>query len=219
MTPPPKEAHGLLLLIAGPTGTGKTTLCKRLVATHPEIERVVTCTTRAPREGEQHGVDYVFLSNAEFDAALANEEFLEWAQVHAARYGTRKGAVFNRLARHQDLVVNVDVQGARAYREAFDAHASLRGRLVTVFIMPPDMETIYDRLLTRGQESREQMERRMKTALYEVEQWSKHDYCIVTGTRDEDFARLESIWRAEQCRVSRLRQTLAAADSRLPFQA
>jgi len=219
MTPPPKQAHGLLLLIAGPTGTGKTTLCKRLVATHPEIERVVTCTTRAPREGEQHGVDYFFLSNAEFDAAQANDEFLEWAQVHTSRYGTRKGTVFNRLARNLDLVVNVDVQGAHAYRQAFETHTTMRGRLVTVFIMPPDMETIYDRLLTRGQDSGEQIERRMKTALYEVEQWPKHDYCIVTGTKDEDYARLESIWRAEKCRVSRLRQALAATDSRLPFSA
>jgi guanylate kinase len=217
MTPPPKEAHGLLLLIAGPTGTGKTTLCKRLVATHPEIERVVTCTTRAPREGEKHGVDYFFLSNAEFDAAQANDELLEWAQVHTARYGTRKGLVFNRLARNLDLVVNVDVQGARAYRQAFDTHSTMRGRLVTVFIMPPDMETIYDRLLTRGQDSREQIERRMKTALYEVEQWAKHDYCIVTGTKEDDYARLESIWRAEKCRVTRLRQAMASADSRLPF--
>ncbi len=217
MTPPPKEAKGLLLLIAGPTGTGKTTLCKRLVTTHPEIERVITCTTRAPREGEKHGVDYCFLSDAEFDAALANDELLEWAQVHSARYGTRKGTVFNRLARNLDLVVNVDVQGAHAYRVAFDSHTTMRGRLVTIFIMPPDMETIYDRLLTRGQESREQIERRMRTALYEVEQWSKSDYCIVTGTKDEDYARIESIWRAEKCRVSRLRQAIASADSRLPF--
>ncbi|MFA5057748.1 MAG: guanylate kinase [Opitutaceae bacterium] len=218
MIPPPKEVRGLLLLIAGPTGTGKTTLCQRLVAAHPEVERLVTCTTRAAREGERHGVDYYFLSNTEFDEALANDEFLEWAQVHASRYGTKKSAVFNKLARDVDLVVNVDVQGARAYRQAFEGHSTMRGRLVSVFIMPPDMETIYDRLLTRGQDSKEQIERRMKTALYEVEQWTQQDYCIVTGSKDDDFARLESIWRAEKCRVARLRQAVATADSRLPFK-
>jgi guanylate kinase len=217
MTPPPKEANGLLFLIAGPTGTGKTTLCRRLIATHPTIERVVTCTTRAPREGEKHGVDYFFLSDAEFEAGVANDEFLEWAQVHTARYGTKKGVVFNRLAHNVDQVVNVDVQGARAYRQIFESHSTMRGRLVTVFIMPPNMETIYDRLLTRGQETNEQIERRMRTAMYEVEQWPQSDYCIVTGTKDEDFARLEGIWRAEKCRVARLRQAMASADSRLPF--
>jgi guanylate kinase len=217
MTPPPKEINGLLLLIAGPTGTGKTTLCRRLVTTHREVERIVTCTTRARREDEQQGVDYNFLSNAEFNEALANDEFLEWAQVHTSRYGTKKSALFNKLDRNVDLVVNVDVQGARAYRQALGSLATMRGRLVTVFIMPPDMETIYDRLLTRGQDSKEQIERRMKTALYEVEQWTQQDYCIVTGTKEEDYTRLESIWRAEKCRVSRLCQALATAVSHQPF--
>ena len=217
MEPPPREVRGLLLLIAGPTGTGKTTLCQRLVATHPEVERVITCTTRAPREGEKPGVDYYFLSEAEFDDALAGDELLEWARVHNSRYGTKKSAVFNRLARNVDLVVNVDVQGARAYRQIFEGHSAMRGRLVSIFIMPPNMETIYDRLVTRGLETRDQMERRMKTALYEVEQWSQQDYCIVTGSKDEDYARLEGIWRAEKCRVARLRQAIATADSRLPF--
>ena len=206
-----------MFLVAGPTGTGKTTLCRRLIATHPEIDRIVTCTTRAPRPGEKNGYDYFFLSNSEFDAAIAEDEFLEWAQVHTSRYGTKKSAVFNRLARQVDLVVNVDVQGAKAYRQAFESRASMRGRLVSVFIMPPDMETIYDRLVTRGQDTKEQIERRMRTALYEVDQWPHYDYCIVTGTRDEDYARFEGIWRAEKCRVDRLRRAVAAADSRLPF--
>jgi guanylate kinase len=217
MTPPPKEIQGLLLLIAGPTGTGKTTLCRRLVAVHQDVERIVTCTTRAPREDERPGVDYHFLSDAEFDEALADDEFLEWAQVHAFRYGTKKSAVFNKLARNVDLIVNVDVQGARSYRQAFGDHSAIRDRLVTIFIMPPDMETIYDRVLTRGQDTKEQIERRMKAALHEVEQWTQQDYCIVTGTKEEDYARLESIWRAEKCRVSRLRQAIATADSHLPF--
>ena len=98
------------------------------------------------------------------------------------------------------------MQGARAYRQAFEAHAGLQKRLVTVFVMPPDMTTIYNRLLSRGQDSKEQIERRMTTALYEVEQWAQFDYCIVTGSKDDDYARLEGIWRAEKCRVDRLRE-------------
>jgi len=206
MTPPPKEVHGLLLIICGPTGTGKTTLRDRLVVNHRGVEPIVTCTTRPPRGREKPGADYFFLSNEEFDAAQANGEFLEWAQVHLWRYGTKKSSVFDRLERNTDLVVNVDVQGARAYRQAFEEHPGLRSRLVTVFVMPPDMATIYNRLLNRGQDTKEQIERRMTTALYEVEQWTHFDYCIVTGSKDDDYARLEGIWRAEKCRVSRLRQ-------------
>lgn len=213
MTTPPKEARGLLLVLSGPTGSGKTTLCDRLVAAHPGIERIVTCTTRPPREGEQNGVDYHFLSNAEFDDALAAEEFLEWAQVHGARYGTKKTAVFGRLARGIDLVVNIDVQGARAYRQAFANHPSLRDRLVSVFVLPRNMETIFDRILTRGKETKEQMERRMKTAVHEIEQWPHYDYCILSDSKEADYARLEGIWRAEKCRVARLLEAIRAAGS------
>jgi guanylate kinase len=205
MMPLPKEFRGLLLVISGPAGTGKTTLSERLVGDHPETERIVTCTTRPPRSREKHGVDYFFLSDREFDEALANGEFLEWAPVHTSRYATRKSAVLDQLARNTDLVASIDVQGARAYRRAFEGIPEIRGRLVTVFIMPPDMETIRARLLARGQDSKEQIERRMRTALCEIDQWPDFDYCLVTGSKDEDYARLEGIWRAEKCRVARLR--------------
>jgi guanylate kinase len=155
-------------------------------------------------------VDYFFLSNAEFDAALENDEFLEWARVNSWRYGTKKSAVFDRLAHDTDLVVNVDVQGVQAYRKAFADHPVMRGRLVTVFIMPPDLHTIRARLVARGQDLPEQIEQRLKTALFEIGQWTEFDYCIVTGSKDQDFARVEGIWMAEKCRVSRLCASLQA---------
>jgi guanylate kinase len=223
MIHPPKEVHGLLFLITGPAGTGKTALCRRLVAAHPEIERVVTCTTRAPRLGEQHGVDYCFLSDGQFDEALANDEFLEWTQVHGARYGTKKNTLCPKLARHVDLTINVDVRGARVYRQAFEGDASMRSRLVRVFVTPPDVETIHAHLLAREETGAEHIEQRMQTSLQEMEQWTQQDYCIVTGANDEDFARLESIWRAEKCRVPRLRQAATMmtawmrAESHMPF--
>jgi guanylate kinase len=223
MIPPPKEVHGLLFLISGPAGTGKAALCQRLVAAYPEVERVVTCTTRAPRPGELHGVDHYFLSDVQFDEAVANDEFLEWAQVHFARFGTKKNAICPQLARHVDLVVNVDVQGARAYRQAFAGDAAMRSRLVRVFITPSDAKTIQEHLLAREDDAAELIEQRMKTALHEMAQWTQQDYCIVTGTPDEDFARFEAIWRAEKCRVSRLCQaaTMVAAwmreESQIPF--
>ena len=113
MTLPPKEVRGLLLSDRRSRPAPARRRCaERLVAEHPDVQRIVTCTTRAPREGERPGVDYHFLSDAEFDAALADDEFLEWAQVHTARYGTKQSAVFNKLAHHIDLVIS----GRRAGR-------------------------------------------------------------------------------------------------------
>jgi guanylate kinase len=221
---PPKEVRGLLLLVSGPTGTGKTALCRRLEAAHQEVERVITCTTRSPRPGEQQGVDFCFLNDLQFDEALANDEFLEWSQVHFARFGTKKNAIYPKLGLNVDVVVNVDVKGARAYRQAFANDAAMRSRLVRVFVTPPDEGTFQENLLESGDDATGPIEHRMKTAFYEMAQWTQQDYCIVTGTPDEDFARIEAIWRAEKCRVARLcqaatmRDAWMRAESQIPFE-
>ena len=155
---------------------------------------------------------------------MANNEFLEWSQVHLARFGTRKSTICPKLDRQVDVVVNVDMQGARAYRQAFAGDADMRSRLVRIFITPPDEKIIHDHLLARGNEAAEMIEHRMKTALHEMAQWTQQDYCIVTGTPDEDFVRLEAIWRAEKCRVTRLCQAATMmdawmrAESQIPFE-
>lgn len=224
MVQPPKEVHGLLFLITGPPGTNRTNLCRRLVAAHLDIERVVTCTTRPPRLGEQDRVDYFFLSDAQFDEARANDEFFEWTQTHGARFGTRKDALSSKLSYNVDLVINVDVRGARVFRQAFEADANLRSRLVRIFVTLPNAEALQKHMEGHQGELAEHLEQRMKTALQEMEQWTQQDYCIVMGTDDEDFARLESIWRAEKCQVARLRQAaimMAAwmrAQSQVPFE-
>lgn len=223
MIDPPKGIQGLLMLITGPAGAGKTALCRRLAAAHPQIERLVSCTTRAPRAGEQEGVDYCFLTDAQFDRAVANEEFLEWTEVHGSRYGTRKNSLCPKVARNVDVIINVDLRGARVYRQAFEGDAGMRSRLVRVFLTPPDVETIHARLRSRGDHATDPGELRVKAMRHELEQWTQQDYCIVTSSPEEDLARLESIWRAEQCRVARLRHvaTLAAAwmrsESTIPF--
>ncbi len=223
MIHPPKEVHGLLVLISGPVGTGKASLCRRLVATHPEVERVLTCTTRVPRPGEEHGVDYSFLSDVQFDLAVANDEFLEWTQVGGTRFGTKKNALNPKIAGQVDMVINVDVRGARFHRQAIEGNASMRSRLVRVFVMPPDISVIQQYLQARGHDTAEDLAHRLKISLLEMEQWTQHDYCIVTSTPDEDFARLEAIWRAEKCRVARLRQEAIMqvawmrAESQMPF--
>src|SRR3954464_8750322 len=140
----------VLIILAGPAGVGKSTLCDRLVAEVPGFERVITATTRPPRPNEVHGRDYHFLSEPEFDARLAAGDFLEWAWVHRKyRYGTLKSAVIDRLP-HASLVMNVDVQGVRSIRAAAEQLPPLKSRLVTIFVAPDSLDVLRERLQGRG---------------------------------------------------------------------
>ncbi|MBC2607031.1 guanylate kinase [Pelagicoccus albus] len=200
----PKDDVSLLLVIAGPAGSGKTTLCERMVEELGHVERVVTCTTRQPREGEKDGVDYHFLTDDQFDRAINTGAFLEWAKVHANRYGVLKSVIQDKLDQHIDLVMNVDVQGVENIRAAAEEDKHLCKRLVTIFILPPDLEVVRERLRARGQDDEEEIERRVQTATREVDLWPEFDYVIVTKSRDEDYTSLLEIWKAEKHRSLRL---------------
>ncbi len=181
-----------LLVLAGPAGSGKTTLCERLVATEPCFARVVTATTRPPRPGETDGKDYHFLTPEQFDTKLAAGEFLEWAWVHQKhRYGTLASAVLGPLAAGRSLVINIDVQGVENFRRAAAANPLLARALVTVFITVPTAE-LRRRLAARG-ESPAEIERRMETAATELREAGKFDHVIESRARDEDFAALLKI--------------------------
>ncbi len=199
--PPP-----LLLVVAGPAGSGKTTLCARLVREVAGVERVVTATTRAPRPGEVDGRDYHFFSNAEFDRLVAEGAFLEWARIHGAdrRYGTLRRAIDARLAAGVDLCMNIDVQGVANLQRAAPADPGLARGLVTVFLMPPSLDELRARLRGRGQDGPEEVERRMETARGEMARWSDYDFCIRSGAPEADFAALRAIFHAEKHRVRRL---------------
>jgi guanylate kinase len=193
-------SHPVLLVLAGPAGSGKTTLSERLVAEQPGVERVVTATTRPMRPGEVNGVHYHFLSEAQFDAALARGEFLEWACVHGRyRYGTLRRAVVDRLAVGMSLVIAIDVQGVRSVRAAAESDALLRRALTTVFVAPATIDELRARLGGRG-ESEAEIERRMQTALAELREAGSFQYRIDSRSRDEDFAALLSIWNAARSR-------------------
>lgn len=196
--PAAASAQTVLLILAGPAGVGKSTLCDRLVTTVPGFERVITATTRPPRPNEVNDRDYHFLTEQQFDARLAAHDFLEWAWVHRKyRYGTLKSAVLDRLP-HTSLVANLDVQGVRSIRAAAEALPLLKARLVTIFVAPDSFDVLRERLEGRGPVSAEELERRMQSAEQEMADRYNYDYVIHSGTKEQDFRALLDFW--EQAR-------------------
>lgn len=212
MSPPtpatvPSGPIPVLIVIAGPAGSGKSTLCDRLVAERPEFSRVVTTTTRLPRDGEINGVHYHFFSPAEFRRRIAAGEFLEWAQVHGDRddrlYGTLRSSVMGPLALGQSLVMSIDVQGVESLRRVAQTDVQLRDAMTTVFIVV-DRDRLVVRMRERAQDHEDEIARRMATAEAELRQAAKFDFRIESHTRDDDFAALLGI-------VARARTRTAAA--------
>ncbi len=195
------ESHGLIIL-AGPAGVGKSTLCERLVTEVPGFERVITATTRPPRPNEVNGRDYHFYSETEFDAKLAADGFLEWAWVHRKyRYGTPKSSVLDRLP-HTSLVMNVDVQGVRSIRAAAAGIPLLKRCLVTIFIAPDSLDVLRQRLEGRGPLPAEELARRMQSAELELAERFSYDYIIHSSTKEQDFRALLDYWAQAQRKMA-----------------
>jgi guanylate kinase len=195
----------VLLVIAGPAGSGKSTLCDRLVAEVPGFSRVVTTTTRPPRDGEIDGVHYHFFNPQEFRRRIAAGEFLEWAQVHGEHedrlYGTLRSSVVGPLARGQSLVMSIDVQGVDSLRRVATSDVLLRRAMTTVFIVV-DRERLIARMRGRAKDHEEEIARRMETAEKELSEASKFDFVIESHTRDEDFAALLAILEKARARTA-----------------
>ena len=196
--PPP-----VLLVIAGPAGSGKSTLCDRLVLERPEFSRVVTTTTRSPRAGEIDGVHYHFFRPEEFRRRIAQGEFLEWAQVHGDHedrlYGTLKASVLTPLAAGQNLVMSIDVQGVESLRRVAGDDARLHRALSTIFIRV-DRTRLISRMRERAKDHEDEIARRMATAEAELREAAKFDFVIESHTRDDDFATLLQIVEKAQAR-------------------
>jgi guanylate kinase len=191
-----------LVILAGPAGVGKSTLCDRMVAEIPGFERVITATTRAPRPNETDGRDYHFLSEAEFDRRLAAGDFLEWARIHQKqRSGVPKSSVLERLE-HTNLVMNVDVQGVRNIRTAAAREPRLTGRLVTIFVAPDSLEVLRERMLGRGPISADELSRRLQSAELELAERYSYDYIIHSSTKEQDFRALLDYWAQAQRKLA-----------------
>lgn len=197
----PVSRLGTLCVVSGPSGSGKTTLCRRLCS-EGLAEFSISCTTRAPREGEVNGVDYHFLSDEEFISRVQNDEFFEWAHVHGNKYGTLKSEVLAKLELGIDVVLDIDVQGAEQVRACQDV--AIARSYVDIFILPPSVAELDQRLKGRGTESEERYQLRMQNAVGEMNQWPKYQYTLVSGSQEEDYLRFKSLFVAERMRVSRL---------------
>jgi guanylate kinase len=193
--------RGILFVVSAPSGAGKTTLVERIRPT-PNLFYSVSCTTRAPRTGEIEGQDYQFLSDADFRERIEKGDFLEDAHVHGDYYGTLRGPVVTNLKSGNDVLIDIDTQGAAVIRNCADP--LIRDALADVFIMPPDLEELRKRLLKRGTETAQQIDSRLATAAREMEHWRDYRYTIISGSVEEDLQRFRQIMEAESYLSRRL---------------
>ena len=192
---------GILLVVSGPSGSGKTTLCRRL-ADEEEAHYSISCTTRAPRDGEVNGKDYHFLDRDDFTKRIQTGNFLEHAEVHGNHYGTLKSEVLNYISKGVDVVMDIDVQGATLVRACEDPE--IQTALTDLFVMPPSEGELRARLTGRGTDTDDIIALRMKNALDEIEHWPSYSYRLVSATREEDYTRFKSLIISERLRISRL---------------
>ena len=193
---------GILFVISAPSGAGKTTLCDALRQT-PDFVYSVSCTTRLPRAGESEGDDYHFLSEKDFLSRVDAGDFLEYANVHGRFYGTTREPLISNLENGVDVLIDVDIQGAAAIRNADDE--TIRRALCDVFIMPPDLDELRKRLTKRGTETPEQIESRIVTAAREMELWRDYRYTIISKSMEEDLLKFRNIMGAERYLSRRLK--------------
>jgi guanylate kinase len=194
----PPARRGLLFIVSAPSGTGKTTLVERLVRRVPQLHMSRSYTSRPARNGEQDGVDYNFISRPRFEEMAGNGEFLEWADVFGNYYGTCAADTDARLARGEDVVLVIDVQGARQVRT--------RGiETVGIFVLPPSAAILEQRLRGRSKDSEEQIRRRLDVARREVAEYAQYEYVIVNDEVADAVDRLRAIVLAERARVRLMR--------------
>jgi guanylate kinase len=191
--------RGLMLVLSSPSGAGKTTLSRKLLDADPGVELSVSVTTRKQRPGEIDGRDYHFIDAARFEAMIKRGELLEWAHVFGHRYGTPRAPVEAALVRGHDVLFDVDWQGTQQLREK-------AGRdLVSVFVLPPSMADLEQRLRRRAQDTDEVIHARMATATDEMSHWGDYDYVVINTDLDRAFTEVQTILAAE--RLKRERQT------------
>ncbi len=191
------ERRGILFIVSAPSGTGKTTLCKQLVSNISGLWHSVSYTTRKPRPSEEHGREYYFTDDATFQAMIDRHEFVEWARVYGHLYGTPRRTLADKIEQGIDVLLEIDVQGALQVKKKFDD-------AVSIFILPPSMAVLRQRLMTRAADSSEEIQKRLQKVKEEV--WSYREYAYIV--RNDDLTRslhdLENICLGERLKTKRL---------------
>ena len=192
---------GLLLVVSGPSGAGKGTICKALLNKNDQIKLSVSATTRKPRNGEVHGVNYFFIEKEEFTKMIENCEFLEYAQIYDNFYGTPKAAIIECLEKGQDVILEIEMQGARQIKEVYPEG-------VFIFVLPPSLEELKSRIVGRGTETQEEIEKRFSCAFEEINQIVNYDYFIVNEDIEKSVSDVEAIICAEKNKVTRYKNNI-----------
>jgi guanylate kinase len=189
------EKQKLLFIVSGPSGVGKSTLCRHILKQMPDIRLSVSCTTRAPRSGETDGQEYWFITEEEFRKKIAEQAFAEWAEVYGRLYGTPWKELEQEPGSHTDILLDIDVQGARQVMQTIQ-------KAVTIFIFPPSLEILRTRLAERGTDSSEEQARRFQKAKDEMNSYTEYHYTIRNETLERAIWELQAVIVAERVRTT-----------------
>lgn len=195
----PIARNGILIVLSSPSGAGKSTMARRLLNDQGEIELSVSATTRAPREGETHGKDYLFVDRSTFQRMIDGGEFLEHAEVFGNLYGTPQAPVEDALKAGRDVLFDVDWQGGRQLKAS-----RLGASVVMIFLLPPSIVELEQRLIDRAKDTKEVIDARMAKTKSEISHWAEYDYVLINDDLDTCYSRIETIVNAE--RLKRARQ-------------
>ncbi|HYL59429.1 MAG TPA: guanylate kinase [Candidatus Acidoferrales bacterium] len=198
---PPRR--GIIFILSAPSGAGKTTISRAALKEIAGLEASISLTTRAPREGEVDGVDYRFVSDDEFKRSQSVGQLAEWARVFESSYGTPRAPLDAAVAAGRDILLDIDIQGARQIRAAYPDDA------VTIFVLPPSFAALEERLRGRATDSEPSIQHRLRKAREEAQAYPEYDYLVINAEVRDSLARLETIVNAERLRVGRLRGDFA----------